>query len=369
MPGIAHVIVGLAFIIPWFIYTRNQFNYKVAFIFVINNYLGPDAAWVLDPLVGFHNLFGFAVFAIPLALLYSYMSRFSLERSAHFVHFIDGGIREVSWKNAYLLVVAGGICHFLIDTFFHLENELDLLPGISLAYTDILTWDGIAYHDFAAVTVLSWFFVLASLLAVFYCLKKGSKETLELLAVVTIVTATIVLSGGGIVLGGERDIAASFFGLLFIFTPLLFIAYVARDVREHPRTQPDVPKVPRTTILKAISGLLICISVLFLVVAVFAILQPLFVVNLIGNEVFPDTVQAMQLIQTVASLILGVASVLLVCSIGLLFKKPWSRGPIVGFTTGLLVAAAFPFAMALFLSEKDVRVKFARETTPSAPTP
>ena len=115
MPNIGHIVFGLAFIIPIMYYTKNKFNYKVAFIFLANNFIGPDAATVFGVMgLEFHNVIGFLLFAIPLALFYTYFSRYSLVKSDKFLRLQDDGIREINWMNAYCITVAGGLTHFLL---------------------------------------------------------------------------------------------------------------------------------------------------------------------------------------------------------------------------------------------------------------
>ena len=109
MPGTGHIIYGLAIIIPILYFTKDtrNFSYKAAFIFLANNYIGPDAAQIFIGLP-FHSMIGFIMFAIPLSLFYSYFSRFSLKKtkSGKWFEWEDEGIREVNWKN---IPVSGGI--------------------------------------------------------------------------------------------------------------------------------------------------------------------------------------------------------------------------------------------------------------------
>ena len=81
-------------------YTKDKFSYKVAFIFLANNIYGPDIVYLFF-ITPFHSILGFALLAIPLSLVYSYSSRFSIKKSEGLfpLKFIDEGIREVDWKN------------------------------------------------------------------------------------------------------------------------------------------------------------------------------------------------------------------------------------------------------------------------------
>ena len=98
---------GLCILIPILYYTKNvnQFSYKIAFIFLVNNIFGPDcvALFFITP---FHNILGFLILAIPLSLVFSYSSRFSLVKSDEMLPLkvVDDEIREVNWKNSYWLI-------------------------------------------------------------------------------------------------------------------------------------------------------------------------------------------------------------------------------------------------------------------------
>ena len=137
IPGFGHLVFGLAVVAGLLYITRNKMNHKVLFIFFANNYLGPDAIrlyWTQ-----FHSILGFVIGAIPLSLFYSYMSRFSLHKTEHFVDLVDDGKREVNWKNAFYATVAGGIMHFYVDFMFHGGHNMSLtrIPGIDLSLDDL----------------------------------------------------------------------------------------------------------------------------------------------------------------------------------------------------------------------------------------
>ena len=121
MPGTGHVIYGLAILIPILYFTKDDksFSYKAAFIFLANNYIGPDASQIFVGLP-FHSILGFLIFAVPLSAFYSYFSKFSLVKTGKYkLNWQDDGIREVKWLNSYCLTAAGGISHFFIDQFYH----------------------------------------------------------------------------------------------------------------------------------------------------------------------------------------------------------------------------------------------------------
>ena len=74
MPGLGHLFFGLFLIIPILFIAKNQLNYKIAIIFVLTNWIGPDSFWPWNAIIpiDFHPLLGYIILAIPLALFYSY---------------------------------------------------------------------------------------------------------------------------------------------------------------------------------------------------------------------------------------------------------------------------------------------------------
>src|SRR6056297_1780268 len=126
MPEAGHFVLGLSILLPVFYLTDGKFNKKVAVVFLLNNWLGPDLGQVysklfqLEDLTGldFHWFIPFMLFAVPLAYFYSYFSRFSVERRNSFLKIVDDGKRDISWRNAYLLCLSGGLLHTIADAIF-----------------------------------------------------------------------------------------------------------------------------------------------------------------------------------------------------------------------------------------------------------
>ena len=66
MPGIAHLVFGLFIVIPIFYVARDKFSSKVALIFVLNNWIGPDSywAWRFIP-INAESIYGYLIWIIP----------------------------------------------------------------------------------------------------------------------------------------------------------------------------------------------------------------------------------------------------------------------------------------------------------------
>jgi len=369
MPTFGHVFYGLCLLIPIFYYTRDKFNYKVAFIFFANNLYGPDIVFLFID-TPFHSILGFAIIAIPLALVYSYSSRFSLKKSdGRFpLKFEDEGISTVKWKNAYLLTIAGGVSHFFIDQFFHFEESMWIWswPDISITYDQMLSWGGSLYHVFDPLMVIGELIVVVSILLSIYYFRKGYKETFKAFLIVSGISFIIMLLGAfGVdsltaVFGGERELAVMCFGLIYILIPLFILMYVARNIEDHPIETPDKPKIPRERLFKIVAILSIILGIFFILYGILAITLVDTFVSLI--ESLTGTVYANN---RTGILFLGfyyatIALILVIGSVGLLFKNNLCRYLTIAATSYFFILG-FPLAIALFLCEKDVKGMFKRE--------
>ncbi len=366
MPSFGHVFYGLCLLIPILYFAREKFNYKVAFIFLFNQIYGPDFTFLFFDTT-FHTILGFAILAIPLALVYSYASRFSLQKSekGFRLKFEDGGIREIKWRNAYLLTIAGGISHHFIDYFFHLETTIEFWPSVTITYDQMLGWGGPVYHIYDPLMVIGEIIVVVALLLSLWYFHKGAKETAKVFAIVSGISAGIMLLGafgiGGLtaVYGGERELAVYFFGALYVLLPLMFVMYVARNVLDHPVQTPDQPKIPRERHLKIVASIGVLLGAFFVLYGILAIsisdtLAEL-IESLTGGTPNPNTANTVVFLGYYYA---SIAVVLLVGSIGLFFRSRICRYLAMAGALYFSILG-FPLAIALFLCEKDVKALFA----------
>jgi len=319
----------------------------------------------------FHSILGFAILAIPLALVYSYSSRFSLKKSdGRFpLKFVDEETSIVNWKNAYLLTVAGGISHFFIDQFFHFEESMEIWswPDISITYDQMLAWGGPLYHVFDPLMVIGEIIVVVSILLSIYYFRKGYKETFKAFLIVSTISFIIMLLGAfGIdslttIFMGDRELAVMCFGLVYILIPLFILMYVARDVEDHPIETPDKPKIERKKLLKIVATLSTILGIFFILYGILAILLVDTFAELIESltgETYANT--------KVAVIFLGfyyasIAAILLIGSIGLFFKNNICRYLTIAASSYFFILG-FPIAIALFLCENEVKAFFRKES-------
>jgi hypothetical protein len=343
-------------------YSKNKFSYKVAFIFLANNIFGPDILhYFFIPY--FHNILGYAILAIPFSLVYSYSSRFTLVESDGFfpLKFEDEGLREVNWKNAYLVSVAGGISHFFIDQFYHFEKEIHIWYGIDITHESMLAWGGAEYHVLDPLMILGAMIVVITILLSMYYFKKGYKETFKMFLVITALSIFLMLGVSTAVYGGEREFGVIVHGTVYVLIPLFLLMYTARNVQDNPRTNPDMPRIQRKTLIYIVSIISISLALFFLYYAYYIIFNA-DSIALQRAERGQQSANEIAASLTIIAYIAGtIALILLIGSVGLLFKINFCRYLAITASCAFFIFG-FPLAIALFLCEKDVKALFGKES-------
>jgi hypothetical protein len=361
MPTFGHVFFGLCLLIPIIYFTKDKFSYKVAFIFLANQIFGPDIVHLFF-ITPFHSILGFLILAIPLSLMFSYSSRFSLIESDGLIplKFIDDGIREVKWKNAYFVTIAGGFFHFFIDQFFHWERNMNIWPGIRIHHDQMLAWGGELYHVVDPLMLIGQGIVIITILLSLYYFKMGSKQTFKFLLVVSVISIALMLFVSTAVYGGEREFAVIVCSVVYFLIPLFLLMHVARDVRDNPNKIPDEPKIKREKLLNIIAIVSTGVAVFLVIYVYVAITQVDYIAKLLaedGNQSFNQIKSSVLIIAYINAV---VAILFLIGSIGLFFKSKICRNIVIA-TCLYFFLFAFPLAIALFLCEKDVKILFEKK--------
>lgn len=361
MPTFGHVFYGLCLLIPILYFAREKFNYKVAFIFLANNIFGPDILHIFF-IPYFHSILGYALLAIPLSLVFSYSSRFSLIKSDGLfpLKFEDETIREVNWKNSYLISVAGGISHFYIDQFYHFEREMHIWHGIDLSHFEMLAWGGPAYHVIDPLMIIGMMIVVAIILFSMYFFRKGYKETFKWFLLFTCLSIFLMIGLSTAVYGGEREFGVIVHSTIYILIPLFLLMYVARDIMDNPVKNPDVPKMQRKTLLNIVALISLSIAIFFLFYAYYGLTYTDSIAKSIDKEGGQTSTEIARAITIMAYIYAIVSLFLLVGSIGLFFKINICRYFVIGSSL-IFFMFGFPLAITLFLCEKDVKTLFGNK--------
>jgi len=142
MPSLGHLLLGGMLGLFLYYISDKKFTKYHVFILFVNNYLGPDVGWVVDFGVLSHNVLGFCIIALPLAAMFSYITRFSPDFKRKDI--TDLNSSRVPFLNTYCLVVAGGTLHNYLDGImnygghFYLTPPLGNVPGFSATIQDFM---------------------------------------------------------------------------------------------------------------------------------------------------------------------------------------------------------------------------------------
>jgi hypothetical protein len=153
LPSIGHLFLGG--MIGWFLYliSGKRFTKYHAFILMYNSYMGPDAGWVIG-LGGYtHTVVGYVFFAIFLAGMYSYFTRFSVDFKKK--ELIDLGTPRVPYLNTFFIATAGGIMHNYLDGLMNYGGNFKLFPNITASINNFRQfWDVSPFDVNAALALI-----------------------------------------------------------------------------------------------------------------------------------------------------------------------------------------------------------------------
>ncbi len=355
MPGISHIIFGLFLVIPIMYTARDKLNYKVALIFVLNNWNGPDSywAWRFIP-INAESIYGYLIWIIPLSLYYSYLSRFSLKRSKSFLKLVDDGKREVSWRHTYLLCLSGGLLHNYIDAFYHQGGHgVEILPDFTIAFDEFLKWGVSSIEISSGLIVIGFVLMIAVSILAMYFLGKDVKDWFIFLFGVIGITFLLHFTLGGEYSGNELETVAIGYNFFYIFIPLMLLAYVAHYVHKNPRKARDSPLLNRELGLKLIAILVILLSGLVLYIGIDTIIGSQYITVLIGGGMDSEV------LTIIGAVIIIASSIGLLGAVGLFFKINYCRYLVI-LVSILLFFFVYPFAIALFLCDKDIKALFEK---------
>ncbi|MFW9820010.1 MAG: hypothetical protein ACFFE5_10405, partial [Candidatus Thorarchaeota archaeon] len=216
------------------------------------------------------------------------------------------------------------------------------------------TW--VPQHTLSPLYLIGDALVVVILILSFYFLRKGYKDTFKMFLIASGISLLLMLVVSPLVFYGEREFAVMFETAVYIFLPLMLLMYVARNVQDHPIDTPDVPKVKRESALKIVLIASICFAVFLVLYSLIAILMTDFVAELYTSSPTPDDVFA---ISVMGIYYLIIALTLLIGSIGAIFKVNICRYMAIA-ASAYLIVFGFPIAIALFLSEKEIKAMFKR---------
>lgn len=369
MPGgIGHLVFGLFLIIPIMMMVgRDRFNWKIALIFVLNNYHGPDSYWVYRYIpLNMHQIVGYLLWAIPLALYYSYLSRFSIQRTPNFFTVVDDGKRDISWRNAYFLCIAGGITHTFIDTLFHTGHTIDLFGfewgsytlSFDITFDNLLALGNLNYGISEALVIVGFVMITAVIVLTLYFLRENFRTILLYLFGIIGAFVLAHFTLGIEIMGTELDSIVILYTFFTFFIPLILIAFVVKDVAKNP-TSPSRAKYSPEFRLNLVILVTFILTSLFIVLGISGIVAPDIIREIISSSLTNEIIFGIGII------IITFASVGLIGAIGLVFKRNFGRYLVI-FTCILLLFFVYPFIIFLTLNQQDIKGKFMKKPDVSA---
>jgi hypothetical protein len=356
MAEMGHFIIGFSIIIPILYFSDGKFNKKVAAIFIINNWIGPDSAQAygfLEDLIGldFHWFIPYLIWAIPLALFFSYLSRFSVERTERYFKFVDDGKRDINWKNSYLLCVSGGLLHTITDAIFRHDmynSTLKLLDDFlqpKLGELNHLASYGI---DVGGLQIISYLILVVITLLAVFIVDRDLRSLLIFFGIFCGITLALVFTFGDKIVGEEYDVAVVILSVLFIFAPLMLLFYVDKSVRNNPTIALEKPRIDAKLGLKVVGSISLLLSAVFLAVGIIAIVNPS-LVNFV--DISDELFSLLGIVITIASI------VMVINSVGLFLKVDVSRKILI-ITYSVFTIFIYPLVIILYLCQDDVKALF-----------
>jgi hypothetical protein len=314
MPSIGHLVYGIALMIPFLAFSNDKITKKAATIFVITNYIGPDSSYVYIFLPwNAHALIGYLFWAIIIAFCYSYFSRFTILKEGKSLKIIDEGKRDIRWRGSYLLCVAGGICHHFIDMIFHKGFTFHIWEDYRFSLQDMHDWEDAFgyYHSKSPIVLVSMGIILLLILAIWYVFTKDYKDVVMFFVCITIGLGLGLWVTKGVIYA-EFEIGTTFFTLIWVFIPNVFVVWAIKDAQQHPPEEKESKFTAQQKIL-LVSLIIFIVAIGVIGIAVYLMNNPNVILNLVPS------LEASLI--TIGAIILIIFSSMLIVLAILLFKK------------------------------------------------
>jgi hypothetical protein len=349
MALIGHFIIGLCIVIPLIYWNRERFNHKVAALFIIANWIGPDSAQGFPFLpIDFHYLLPYLIWAVPLAFVFSYISRFDVLRNNRFFTIVDDEKYTLNWRDSYLLLVSAGILHTITDAIFRSNLKIKILENVlEPTLFDLHDIGDITGFANEATEIFALAILVISATLMLYIMKRSIRDITIFLGVLGFFVIFLVFTLGSAVVGEEFDVGILIFALAFIFAPLMLLIHVNKSVmQKQDNNSFDVPKRTSLVLLKLISGIIILLGIILVIIGLIAIIDPLVLQEAFNLDIF--------VFQILGVVFLIFAALMFVGGVGLLLKWRIARYPVM-FVAFLLLILGYPLAIAFYLCQNNVR--------------
>jgi len=250
MPSIAHLVLGGFLAISLYYISDGKFSKTHAFIFFLNNYIGPDIGWLIGLGYYTHNLVSWFFFAMGLAIFYYYLTRFSFEIDGlRKIEIIDREKYKLSYLQTFCLVLAGGILHIYLDDTINYEGIYHIIPQLPMGF------DGFAInlHEFASFglegvlnmnsiisLLFGLIFIIGFIFIFAYFLKYNTKKNGALIVLYIASFMAYFYLVGGASTGEHGDGGAIIYVSFYWITPLMLCMLSTKSLASRKKEGKEV---------------------------------------------------------------------------------------------------------------------------------
>ncbi|MFX1392057.1 MAG: hypothetical protein ACFFAH_00650 [Promethearchaeota archaeon] len=343
MPSIAHLVLGGVIALCFYYISDGKFTKTHVFIFFLCNYLGPDVGWVFGIGRLTHSLLFWPLFALILAFIYHYFTRFTIKIDGiKNIEIIDLEGHKLHYLNTYLLVLAAGILHLYLDGIMNNEGTFRIIPQLPLNYEelsltlgDLIAFgeEGVLQINFLIAIFIGVTLIFGFIFVFIWFLKKNSKTNAIIVCIYIVVFVIFFYLAGSIITTFHPDGGAIIYVSIFWALPLILCVLSTREFNFIKRNENGLIKLKRKNADKSLRKLFFVIAWLFIIGLLFMIASVYgFMFNdVILKRIFSNYGDEISkyfsyndvyiLLITIEIIHLVLALLNFICGIGLIFKN------------------------------------------------
>ena len=239
MPSIAHLVMGGIIGICLYYISDGKFSKTHVFILFLGNYVGPDVGWVLGVGRFSHSLLFYPLFAVGLAYVYRYFTRFTIKiNGIKDIEIIDLENYKLQYINTYFLVLAGGIMHLYLDSIMNKQGEFRIIPQLPFNFEEYIWtledfvnfgYDGVIQIYFLISIVVGISLIFGFVFVFIWFLKKNSKTAGIIVILYLIIFLIFFYLAGSISTMFHPDGGAIIYVGIFWCTPIILCVLSTKD--------------------------------------------------------------------------------------------------------------------------------------------
>ena len=274
MPSIAHFVMGGVIAICLYYISDGKFTKTHAFIFFLSNYLGPDIGWVFGIGRFTHSLVFWPLFAVIVAYIYYYFTRFTIKIDGiKNVEIIDLEGHKLHYFNTYLLVLSAGILHNYLDGIMNKKGTFRIIPqlplndeGLYWTLNDFATFgeNGILQIHFLFSIFIGVILIFGFVFIFVWFLKKNSKKSAIIVCIYIVAFVIFFYLAGSIITMFHPDAGAIIYVSIFWLLPLVLCVLSTKEFKFIKRDEKGLIKRKKEYVDKRIGKLFLIIAWFFM---------------------------------------------------------------------------------------------------------